>query len=223
MRASPPHQVRNDDHDLVELTLGCLTAVGYFEEWTAAIKSGDKEKVAEQLQVPRDLLQKAKARGEELAKRLEPVVAGLADRLLVDEPQSIRGANKLLTGLIQWAQETAEKDQTLRLADEWFKYRSSDAVTPVSGDVRSSFISAHNTFIQQLLDEMNIISGAMTTYYFLGQMDDTDDPEAIRTARKLAVNFYGKVGERTGNTALEKTEQYFNEFLQNFKAGSSHP
>ena len=48
-------------------------------------------------------------------------------------------------------------------------------------------------------------------------MDDTDDPEVIREAKMLALNFYSKVGGRTGNTALEKTKQNIDEFLQNFE------
>ena len=87
------------------LTLESLTASSELKEWTAAIKSGDREKIAEQLQVPRDLLQKAKARGEQLAIRLEPVAVELADRLLLDDPISIKGANKLLSDFLQWVQE----------------------------------------------------------------------------------------------------------------------
>ena len=169
--------------------------------------------------MPRDLLQKAKARGEELAIKLEPLVIGLADRLLLHDPISIRGANELLADFIRWASDH-EKDQALSLADQWFGYRSNDSVTPVSGDVRSSFTRAHKTFIQQRMDEYSIISGAMGTVWILGQMVDSDDPETIRTAKMLALNFYSKVGERTGNTALLKTEQYIEEFLENFKPNS---
>ena len=65
-----------------------------------------------------------------------------------------------------------------------------------------------------------IVSGAMGTFWLLAQMDDSDDPDVIRTAKRLALFFYKTVGERTGNTALEKTEQYLDEFLQKFKAVS---
>ena len=68
-----------------------------------------------------------------------------------------------------------------------------------------------------------VVSGAMTTYWFLGQMLDSDDPEVIRAAKMLALNFNSKVGERTGNTALNKTEQYIEEFLENFKPNSWRP
>ena len=203
---------------LSELTPECLTAFSWYEDWTAAIKSGDREKISEQLQVPRDLLQKAKARSEQLAIGLKPVVDQLADRLLLNEPQDIKGANKLLTDFLQWADEVLEKDPVLNLANDWFSERSTDTVTPVSGDVRIKFTRIHVPFVQQQNDEESILSAFVSTYYFLGQMIDTDDPEGIREAKKLVINFYSKVGERTGNTALVETEKLMAEFLQTFKA-----
>ena len=114
MRASLPHQVRND-HYVLKLKLKGLTASSELEEWTAAIRTRNRWKIGEQLQVPRDLLQKAKARGEQLAVRLEPVVKGLTDRLLMDDPISIEAANKLLSGFLQWAKDI-EKPAVLSLA-----------------------------------------------------------------------------------------------------------
>ena len=173
--------------------------------------------------MPRDLLQKAKARGDELAIRLQPVVAGLADQLLLDDPQDIKGANKLLTDFLQWAKDH-EEPGLLSSADQWFQKRSKDSVTPVSGDVRISFTRARDTFIQQQRDEDRIILTTTNTFWALGDVvPGTKDPEAIRAVKLLALCFYIEVGETTGNTALEKTEQYLDEFLQNFKAGSRDP
>ena len=201
---------------MVELTLKVITGSSELEEWTAAIKSGDRWKISEQLQVPRDLLQKAKARGEQLAVRLEPIVSGLADRLLLDDPQDIKGANKLLDDFLQWVDEIFGQEAFVDIATSWFRDRSNDSVTPVSGDARSSFTRAHNTFMQQQKDERSIFGVIMTTSYFLGDIDP-GDPEPVRTVKRVALNFYRKVGDRTGNTALAKTEQYMEEFLQTIK------
>ena len=167
--------------------------------------------------MPRDLLKKAKGTAEQLAIRLEPVVMELADRLLLDDPIDMKAAAKLLTDFLQWELEI-EENPDLSLANEWFEERSSDEITPVLGDARISFTRAHKTFIQQQLDQDNIVSGFMTTFDFLALLLDRTDPEAIRGAKVLALNFYIKVGERTGNTALEKTGEYLDQFLQNFKA-----
>ena len=131
---------------MVQLILKSLKASSKLEEWTAAIKEGDNETIAEQLQVPRGLLQRIRFRGELMAIRLEPVVIMLADRLLLEDPIDIKGAIKLLTDFIWWTSETERSD--LSTADKWFYERSNDEVTPVSGDARR-FIQACSQNVHQ--------------------------------------------------------------------------
>ena len=86
-----------------------------------------------------------------------------------------------------------------------------------------SFRHAHKTFIKQRDDEESIVLGAKTTDFLLGQIVDRNDTESIREAKLLAFNFYERVGEKTGNTALERTKEFLDEFLQIISRNSSFP
>ena len=179
--------------------------------------------VSKQLETPQKILASAIAVGEEVSDVLEPVVVELMDCLLLKDPIDRKGAINMLFHLNERLSDILHDDEhdmrkLLEEVDIWFEERSNDERTPVSGDVRSSFEKAHKGFLKQSRDLDKIFSSVNYVLQNLQTLPPDDDPETIHSAKALALVFYGMIGERTGNQALENVESDIANFYRNWES-----
>jgi len=184
------------------------------EEWTKAILAGDKQKVRDLIEVPRTLFKKAYEKGAQvwnLKRLLQPQFAVF----ILNETVDKKAAFSLLIETASSLQNLKPYSDVLK-AEKWFKERSSDEITPVSGDARAWFQKASDAFRQQQEDLTAIEGGIEAVWWWLANLMEAEGPEVEKSVRYLWPAFYANTGLRTGVDALRYIEADLDHFLQSW-------
>jgi len=185
------------------------------EEWKKAIQAGDKKKAQDLAKVPRTLFKKAYEKGEQVWKLVRPLQLEFG-KFIFDEKVDRKAAFLLLNETVSSLQHQKHYSDVLK-AEKWFKKRSSDEITPVSGDARAWFQKASDAFRQQKDDLSAIEGGIGAAWWWLANLMESEGPEAEKMVRNLWPAFYALIGMRTGVDALIHFEADLDIFFETWK------